>query len=185
MIVKHTVQLGNSVIRTKAKAVTLPLQKETKQIIRNLIDSMRAGELVGMAAPQIGKSFRIFVTEIRPTKLRKKIGIKSDMLRVFINPKVIAVSKKEVSDWEGCGSVADKHLFGKVRRPDSITVRAINEFGEPFELKAQGLLARVIQHEIDHLNGVVFTDKGDTKTYMSQNEYLQMKQREAAGYGKR
>lgn len=144
--------------------------------MNDLIDSMRHHELVGMAAPQIGKGVRIFVTEIRKTKLRKGESIKNvDPLRVFVNPRVLSVSKKEAKGWEGCGSVASAGLFGMVRRPTSVTVEALDENGKKFRLKASNLLARVIQHEVDHLNGIVFADKADTKTYMSKNEYLKLK----------
>ncbi|MFT5832125.1 MAG: peptide deformylase [Candidatus Paceibacteria bacterium] len=173
MIIKNATQVGNPVIRKKAPRVTDFKSKETKKTVRDLIDSMREHTLVGMAAPQIGVSSRIFVTEIRETKLRKQHS-KNDVddLRVFINPKVISVSEKTVKDWEGCGSVARASLFGKVERPKEITVEAFNAKGEKFTLAAKGLLARVIQHEIDHINGIVFTDTADRKTFMSRDEYL-------------
>jgi peptide deformylase len=126
-----------------------------------------------MAAPQIGVCSRIFVTEIRETKLRKAHSANDiDDLRVFINPKVISVSEKTTKGWEGCGSVACADLFAKVERPKEITVEAFDKKGEKFTLTAKGLLARVIQHEIDHLNGVVFTDIADRKTFMSREPYL-------------
>ena len=176
MIIKNATQVGNPVIRKKAKNVANPKSKATKQIIKNLVDSMRHHELVGMAAPQIGKSFRIFVTEIRETKLRKGNTKKDiDSLRVFINPQIISSSKKKMNDWEGCGSIASANIFGTVRRPISIIIGALDENGEKFQLKTRNLLARVIQHEMDHLNGIVFTDKADTKSYMSRDEYLKMR----------
>lgn len=139
---------------------------------------MRENDLVGMAAPQIGSNVRIFVTEIRKTKVRNPAL--QDSLRVFINPKIIVSSKREVLGWEGCGSVAFSGLFGKVRRPYSVTVQAQDIEGAVFELKASGLLARIIQHEVDHLNGVLFTDRADPKTYMSTNEYRAARQRATA-----
>jgi peptide deformylase len=72
----------------------------------------------------------------------------------------------------GCGSVASSGLFGIVKRSESVVVQAQDRDGKIFKLKTSNLLARVIQHEIDHLNGTVFTDKADPKTYMSRNEYL-------------
>ena len=176
MIIKNATQVGNPVIRKKAKNVANPKLKATRRVIKNLVDSMRYHKLVGMAAPQIGKSFRIFVTEIRKTKLRKSNTKKDiDSLRVFINPRIISSSKKKVNDWEGCGSVAFANIFGTVRRPISIIIGALDENGEKFQLKTRNLLARVIQHEMDHLNGIVFTDKADTKSYMSRDEYLKMR----------
>ncbi len=177
MIIKKTTQVGNKVIRAKAKAVAVNqiASPEIKSIIRNLIDSMRHHNLVGMAAPQIGQGVRIFVTEIRKTKLRKVSPGGFDPLRVFVNPRIVSVSKAQNKGWEGCGSVACAGLFGQVRRPNSIVVQALDENGKPFVLKAKDLLARVIQHELDHLNGILFVDKADTKSYMSRDEYLEWK----------
>ena len=173
MIIKNATQVGNPIIRKKALRVTDFKSKETKKIVRDLVDSMRHHNLVGMAANQIGVSCRVFVTEIRETKLRKQHRPDDvDDLRIFINPKVVAVSEKTVKDWEGCGSVACASLFGKVERPKEITVEAYDEKGKKFTLAAKGLLARVIQHEIDHLNGIVFTDTADRKTFTSRDEYL-------------
>lgn len=173
MIIKEVIQVGNPLIRVKAKKVSSPRSKKIQQIITNLVDSMRYYNLVGMAAPQIGKSFRIFVSEIRETKFRKNQNIKNtDKLRVYINPKIVWCSKKRITGYEGCGSVAFSNIFGKVRRPKSIIVQAQNRDGKNFKLKANNLLARIIQHECDHLNGIVFTDKADPKSYMSRNEYL-------------
>jgi peptide deformylase len=176
MIIKSATQVGNPIIRKKSKKVTDVKSAQNKKIIRNLVDSMRHHDLVGMAAPQIGQNFRIFVTEIRETKFRKK-DKKSDVdgLRVFVNPKIVSFSDTEVTIWEGCGSVAESNLFGKVTRPESLVIEALNEKEIKFTLEAKGLLARVIQHEMDHIDGIVFTDKADSKTYMSRNEYFKMK----------
>src|SRR5690606_35100001 len=112
-----------------------------------LVDSMRHHELVGMAAPQIGKPIRVFVTEVRKTKLRKGEGIEDvDPLRVFINPRITSLSKSTQKGWEGCGSVASAGLFGQVQRPSSLSIEAFDENGMKFNLKANKLLARVIQH---------------------------------------
>ena len=132
---------------------------------------MRHADLVGMAAPQIGQNVKIFVTEIRKTKFRKTKEL--DKLRVFINSKIISRSKKMVSGYEGCGSVATAGIFGKVPRPYQVTVSAIDEKNKKFVFTAKGLLARVIQHETDHLNGIVFLDKvANRKSLMSREEYL-------------
>lgn len=173
MIIKKVTQVGNLVIRTKAKRVPDFASKKIQRVIADLIDSMRYYQLVGMAAPQIGRSLRIFVSEIRETKIRKGQSVKNtDPLRIYINPKILWHSKKQVSGYEGCGSVASGNLFGTVKRPVKVVVRAQNEKGRTFKLKANHLLARVVQHEYDHLEGIVFTDKADPKSYMSRNEFL-------------
>ena len=131
---------------------------------------MRFEDLVGIAAPQIGENVRIFVTEVRETKYRKE---GADKLRVFINPKIINVSEETNEDYEGCGSVASAQLFAPVRRPEEITVEAIDESGNTFTYTAKGLLARVIQHEIDHLDGILFSEKiSNLKKIMSREEYI-------------
>ena len=170
MIIKRATQVGNPIMRRRSKPALLS-SKSTKAIIRNLIDSMRYHGLVGMAAPQIGVNQRIFVSEIRKTKTRMQRGI--DPVRVFINPKIVGFSRTQVFGYEGCGSVAYSGLFGSVRRAQSVTVRAFNEKGKKFALRASGLLARIIQHESDHLEGKVFLDRlTDMKSLMSREEYL-------------
>jgi len=128
MVKQKASQVGEPVIRKKAIKVTDYFSKETKKIIRDLVDSMQYHTLVGMAAPQIGISSRIFVTEIRETKLRKAHRADDvDDLRIFINPKIVSVSDKTVKGWEGCGSVACADLFAKVERPKEITVEAFDQ----------------------------------------------------------
>jgi peptide deformylase len=175
MIIKKVTQVGNKIIRTRVRAVKDIKSKQTQKTVQDLIDSMRHHELVGMAAPQISRDARIFVSEIRKTKFRKNINPEVGGLKVFINPKIIESSKKQVLDWEGCGSVAHSDLFGLVPRAKSVTVTAYDEKGKKFTLKAVDLLARIIQHENDHLNGVLFIDKADPKSFMSGDEYMKMR----------
>ena len=171
MIIKNVVQIGNPIFGRKCKIVSKIWSAEVRKIIKNLTDSMRHYGLVGMAAPQIGVGLRIFITEIRKTKYRKD----TDKLRVFINPKIISASKKEVVIYEGCGSVAHSQLFAPVRRPMRVVVEAYNTEGAKFKLKADNLLSRVIQHEYDHLDGIAFTEKiTDPRKIMSSEEYTKM-----------
>lgn len=172
MIKREVTQVGNPVIRRKSGKVADVSSGKIKRIIRDLVDSMRFHGLVGMAAPQIGLNLRIFVTEIRKTKTRRKQK-KADPLKVYINPSIVFSSKKHVLGYEGCGSVASSQLFGSVRRPEKVTVKAQDEQGKVFTLEAKGLLARVIQHELDHLDGLVFMDRvTDMKKLLSKNEYI-------------
>lgn len=172
MSIKKSVQIGNKIIRQKAYIVRDVSSVEIQKTIEDLIDSMRHDNLVGMAAPQIGKKWRIFVSEIRQTTYRKNIA-KSDSLKIFINPKITWKSKKQQDGYEGCGSVISAQLFASVKRPESVICKALDEKGNPFEIKASGFLARIIQHEIDHLNGIVFIDRiSDTKTIMDRQTYI-------------
>ena len=174
MIIKSVTQVGNPIIRNKSKNVKVVNSPEIKKIIKDLTDSMRHSNLVGMAAPQIGHNLRIFVTEIRTTTLRKTKEL--DKLRVFINPKIIKISKERALGYEGCGSVALSGIFGKVSRPTQVTIIATDENNHKFEYTAKGLLARVIQHELDHLDGIIFLDKvDDKKSLMSKEEYIKIK----------
>ena len=175
MAIKTISEIGSKVIRTKALPLTDISPKKLVKIITDLTDTMRNEGLVGIAGPQIGLGYSIFLTEIRKTKSRKNIT-EVDPLRVFINPEIVRVSKHTQDAYEGCGSVCNGGLFGIVKRPEKICVRAYNETGEPFELETSGLLARIIQHEIDHLNGICFIDKvTDTKKLLGRNEYLKWK----------
>lgn len=170
MVIKHATQVGNPIIRTKSKSVVVS-SKRNRIIVKNLIDSMRYHGLVGMAAPQIGINKRIFVSEIRKTKSRRPRQL--DLVRVFINPKILNLSREKVFDYEGCGSVAVSGLFGSVKRSRSVVVEAFDEKGKKFKLRANGLLARIIQHEFDHLEGKVFLDRLlNMKSILSREEYL-------------
>ncbi|MDB5266223.1 MAG: Peptide deformylase [Parcubacteria group bacterium] len=176
MIIKELTQVGNPIIRRKSSVVKDFKSKKIKKTIKDLVDSMRHGNLVGIAAPQIGINQRIFLTEIRMTSLRTIDKDKeADDLRVFINPQVLSVSKKTFSEYEGCGSVAHANLFGKVSRPTSLVIKARDKNGEWFTMEAKGLLAKVILHELDHIDGKVFLDRlTDTKSLMSRSEYKKM-----------
>jgi peptide deformylase len=177
MSVKKISEIGSDVIRTRAKELSDVSASKLQKMIDDLTETMRGADLVGIAAPQIGVGSRVFLSEIRKTKVRKDIS-EIDSLRVFINPVLVKTSKKQVEGYEGCGSVARGGLYGIVTRPESVVVRAHNEHGDEFELETGGLLARVIQHEIDHLNGICFIDKvTDTKTLLGREEYITLKKK--------
>jgi len=139
------ITLGNDVLRQKA----LPIQDidgKIKDLAQDMIETMHRGRGIGLAGPQVGLLQRIFV-----------VHIDGESPRVFINPTIIGTSP-EISQYEeGCLSIPG--LYADVTRPEKITVQAWNERGRPFTLDAEGLLARVIQHEYDHLEGVLFIDR--------------------------
>lgn len=172
MIIKEIIQVGNPILSRGSKFVAKINSEETQRVIKNLVDSMRFHDLIGIAASQIGEKLRIFVTEVRKTKYR---NIEKDRLRVYINSKIIWSSKREIVIYEGCGSVAYAKLFAPVKRPEKIVIKAFDENGNKFRLKADGMLGRVIQHEYDHLDGIEFTEKiTDIKLIMSSEEYKKM-----------
>ena len=149
------IEAGDPRLKAKNKIVSNFKSLKIQKVIKDLIDTMPKAGLIGVAAPQIGENHMVFVTHPRNTKARN-IG-KADKLRVFINPKITYKSKKQTLIYEGCGSVAD--IFGPVLRPIEVEVEAIDEKGQRFSLKADGILARVIQHEYDHLQGIEFIQK--------------------------
>lgn len=173
MFIKKTTQIGSPILRTQAREVHDFKSSIVGKTITDLVATMRATNLVGMAAPQIGTGLRIFVSEIRKTKYRKDLV--SEKLRVFVNPIITKQSKKVASGYEGCGSVAHAGLFGPVQRHTSIEVTARDRNGTPFTIKAKGMLARIIEHEIDHLNGVLFIDKVKTTELLDRDIYLKNK----------
>jgi len=139
----NIILLGNDILRNKAEPVR-ELDGETARIAREMLEVLR-GQGVGLAAPQVGLAQRLFVTLA-----------KDDEPRIFINP-IITATSEEFGDYEeGCLSIPG--IYADVTRPLALSVQAWNEKGKPFSLEAEGLLARVIQHEFDHLNGVLFID---------------------------
>lgn len=169
MSVRSTIQLGNPGLKTPKKAVINISNQEITQVTNDLIDTMRDQKLIGMAAHQIGAVFDIFVTEPRETDTRP--ADESDQLRVFINSRIIFFSPEKTILYEGCGSVVTGQLFGPVERSRTITIEAEDEKGKVFHLSCNGILARVIQHELDHLNGVSFIEKVVDYSKLIDREY--------------
>lgn len=157
MAVKPTIQAGHPSLKKKNKIITNFMSQALVKLQKDLIDTMNKTDLIGIAAPQIAENYMVFITHPRNTESRN-LG-KSDQLRIYINPKITFKSKKENIVYEGCGSVANAGLFGPVSRPWEIEVEAFNESGEKFKLRCDGILARVIQHEYDHLMGIEFIEK--------------------------
>ena len=154
-MVKKIIQAGDRRLKAKNRLIKNFKSPEFKKLVRNLIDSMHKADLIGIAAPQIGENYMVFITHPRTTKARK-LG-KTDKVRVYIDPKITFQSKDKSLIYEGCGSIGD--LFGPVLRPREVQVEAYDERGLLFRLKADGILARIIFHEMDHLNGVEFMEK--------------------------
>lgn len=140
-------KLGEDVLRQVAVPVP-EVNDEIRQLAEDMFETMIDANGVGLAAPQIGKSIRMFV-----------LIADDDVKRVFINPQIIKTSE-EVCDYdEGCLSIPQ--VYETISRPAMVTVQALNEKGKPFTLEAEGFLARIIQHEYDHLDGILYIDRGD------------------------
>lgn len=143
----------NKILLEKAKKVEFPLASETKALIARMTEAVITAKGLGLAAPQVGQSLRLcIVLEIDETKKNGQII----NTHVLINPKITAFSKKTTVMEEGCLSFPDKYF--RLSRPESVKVRYLNEQGEKCKIKARGIMARTIQHEIDHLNGILLID---------------------------
>ena len=116
-----------------------------RQLVRDMAETMYAAPGIGLAATQVDVHLRVIVIDVSEAR---------DELRVFINPEIVEHSDDTKVYEEGCLSVPG--IYDEVERPDRVTVRALDENGQPFTLQADGLLAVCVQHEIDHLNGRVF-----------------------------
>jgi peptide deformylase len=133
------------------KSIIVPdINGDIVKLAREMLQVMEEAKGIGLAAVQVGELVRLFVTRAP-----------RDAPRVFINPDILETSIEQVSIEEGCLSVPGINV--DVVRPEQVRVQAWNEKGRPFTLTAEGMLARVIQHEYDHLNGVMFFDRVDAK----------------------
>lgn len=166
MTLRPIVTLPDPVLRRKAKPVT-KFDKSLQTLIDDMIETMRDAPGVGLAAPQVGVSERLAVIEYAEDEDEEQGGEnegtpkppKPKRLYVIINPEIVMASEEKVQGVEGCLSIPG--LLGEVERHEALHVRALNRHGKPVKLKVDGWLARIFQHEIDHLNGVLFTDLTD------------------------
>lgn len=170
MAIRRTIQIGHPALKSRNKPIRSFKSKKLQQLIADLRDTMHAEELIGMAAPQIAENFLVFISEPQKTKYRTLSH--SDKFRVYINPTITFFSPDDVIIYEGCGSVLHGGLFGPVKRPRVIVVEALDEQGKKFRLRCDGILSRVIQHEMDHLHGIEFLERvSDYKKILNRNYY--------------
>ena len=150
--------MGHPTLRQKAK----PLQKRDlakvrfKSLLSDMVDTLRDYGGVGLAAPQINESIRVVIIEIRDANLR--YGVQELFpLTIFVNPEIELIDSQTEGFWEGCLSIPG--MRGYVERPQNISVSYINELGEDDTLELHGFPATVLQHELDHLDGVLYVDR--------------------------
>lgn len=157
-------KLGEEVLRRKSLPV-LPeeINDEFRAFLDEMFVTMDEANGVGLAAPQVNINKRFFV-----------ITVDDDVRRVFINPEIISTSSEMVDYEEGCLSIPK--IYESIARPAKVTVQALDENGKPFTLEADGLLARAIQHENDHLDGIVFIDRGDPEFAKQAEETMKKRQ---------
>ncbi len=143
------IKLGDSML-TKHSVVVPDINGDIQTLVSDMFDAMDRGRGVGLAGVQVGRLLRLFITRVP-----------GDSPRVFINPDILETSIEQEPFEEGCLSIPG--LYTDVTRPSSVRVQAWNLKGRPFSLTVDGYLARVIQHEFDHLNGILFIDRIDPK----------------------
>ncbi len=134
--------LGSPVLRTRSPEET-GVTDEIEKLIADMFETMRAAKGVGLAANQVGHARRIAVVEAE------------DQSFVMINPVIVESAGRDSAE-EGCLSIPE--IFGDVTRPERVVLMAMGRDGQPFRLEATGLVARAIQHELDHLDGILFLD---------------------------
>ncbi|HEX6972922.1 MAG TPA: peptide deformylase [Vicinamibacterales bacterium] len=160
MSILKIARMGHPVLRAKSRPLH-PSEIRTpkvQQLIDDMFETMKEYQGVGLAAPQVHEGLRLFVAGFPPPADDDEEDDEDHVpLMALINPEITPVGKETVEDWEGCLSIPD--IRGRVPRARQITVRAFDRTGKKIEIEASGFTARVIQHETDHLDGVLFFDR--------------------------
>ena len=176
-MILEIVKYGHPILRQKGAAIE-KITPEIKKLIADMFETMRERHGVGLAAQQIGKALQLTVIDVRevgperPSTLElkgKPADVDSIMPLVLINPEIKPVGEPATGG-EGCLSFPE--IFAEISRPGFVDVKALNEKFKPVEFRAGGLLARAIQHETDHLNGILFIDRMSKKTKEEIREEL-------------
>jgi peptide deformylase len=172
------VQAGDPVLRRRARELGIEELRSPRiqSLIEAMRDTMRDAPGVGLAAPQIGESIRLVVVEDSPRRQESLSDSELEQRRrevvdfhVLVNPELAVVDAAPLEFFEGCLSVRDRVML--VPRATTVVVKALDEHGEPFLKEASGWYARILQHEIDHLNGKLCIDRMDSRTFMSVDQY--------------
>ncbi len=160
------------ILHKKAKEVTR-IRKKTITLITDMVETMYAGNGLGLAANQVGVLQRIIVVNTTPSDEQDKKG-KNHRSIVLINPEILSCEGENVAE-EGCLSFPN--IAGNVKRATQVKVKGWNVNEETIEIEASGLPARILQHEIDHINGIVFIDHLDKETRKSIRNQLEMRKK--------
>jgi peptide deformylase len=187
------VKYGHPVLRQKGKRIER-VTPEIRKLADDMLETMYAAQGLGLAAQQVGQALQLTVIDVREAKDRPSwleldghpADVNTFMPLVLINPE-LKPGGEPATGGEGCLSFPE--IFAEITRPESVDVKALNEKGKPVEFRCGGLLARVVQHETDHLNGILFIDRMSRKTkeeLRPELEELQAKTRaELESAGKR
>ena len=156
----------NDVLRTRASSIAVPFSQDIKTLAGEMVETMRFADGVGLAGPQVGRLNRICIIrsacvdykEVSPSQKKQiKSLLKNDSDLVLINPKIVLRGKEREWGEEGCLSIPG--VYGEVERARAIQLSALSSIGEELSFTAGHFFARVIQHEVDHLDGILFIDK--------------------------
>ena len=175
-------QYGDPILRAKGKRIE-NIDARLRELSQNMIETMHMANGVGLAAQQVGEPIQLTVLDVsqvedRPTEMKlngKVVDAKTVMPLVLVNPQLELGNETETGT-EGCLSFPE--ITGEIDRAKSITVRAQNLQGEPIEIQTTGFLARAIQHEVDHLNGILFIDRMSSAAKTSLSSKLKRLQKE-------
>ena len=175
-MILEIVKYGHPVLRRKGERIER-ITPEIRQLIADMFETMEANHGVGLAAQQVGVAKQLTVIDVRAATDRPSTleldGQPADpaeiMPLVLINPEVTAVGEP-VAGGEGCLSFPE--IFAEISRPESVDVSALNAKGERIQFRCGGLLAKAVQHEVDHLNGILFIDRMDKKIKMELQSEL-------------
>lgn len=172
------VQVGDPLLRSVSRALTAEEIRsgEVQRLIADMRHTMRKAPGVGLAAPQVGRGLRLVVVEDRPEYQSRLSATRLAVLdrapvpfQVLINPRLEIDDATEVEHFEGCLSVHD--LRGLVKRARAVTVHGLDERGMPVTVRASGWHARILQHEVDHLEGCLCIDRMDPRTICTVSNY--------------
>lgn len=167
-MILEVVKYGHPMLRKKGERID-SVSSDIKKLVADMFETMYASKGVGLAAQQVGRALQLTVIDVRgitdrPSTLElngKPANVHDFMPLTLINPEIKPLGEK-VTGGEGCLSFPE--IFGDITRPESVDVKALDAKGKPIEFRAGGLLSRAIQHEVDHLNGILFIDRMDRKT---------------------
>jgi peptide deformylase len=152
---REIVSLPNPVLRRKARKVS-DFGPALQTLIDDMVETMRQAPGVGLAAPQVGESQRVIVVEFHVNEEDEESPLK---LYTVVNPEITRTSEETLTGTEGCLSVPG--MLGDVERAEAVTIKGQNRRGQPMTIKVKGWMARIFQHEIDHLDGVLFVDRAE------------------------
>ena len=164
MALREIITLPHPVLRRKARKVT-DFGPELQALVDDMVETMRVAPGVGLAAPQVNVPLRVIVVEY--AEREDEQAETRPRLFTVINPEITRVSSETEPGTEGCLSIPN--VLGDVDRASAVTVKGLNRRGQPVKIKADGWLARIFQHEIDHLDGVLFVDRADRVWTVEEN----------------